>query len=106
MNECVGLTEIAVSHDSIFGLEPPRFQKSGVPVEFVSDSSVGFGQIFPGSNPASDVDEHSTQAANDSHNNAVGALAAGRVVAPTARRMIPIIVNCNLVFKPIDPVYR
>src|ERR1017187_2184003 len=50
--ECVGLTERAVVHKSIVVSEPPRFQKSGTPTTFTSDSSVGLGQMFPGSRPA------------------------------------------------------
>jgi len=62
MNECVGLTQIAVVHDSMLGFEPPAFQKSGMPAVLVSDSSVGFGQILPGSKPAREVKELSRQA--------------------------------------------
>ena len=63
-----------------------------MPAELVSDSSVGFGQIFPGSNPASEVDEQSTQAANKSDNKAAEAVATRRVVTPDVRRLLTTLV--------------
>src|ERR1017187_1404369 len=50
--ECVGLTESTLVHKSIVVSEPPRFQKSGPPTTFASESSVELGQMFPGSRPA------------------------------------------------------
>src|ERR1017187_240387 len=52
MNACVGLTYAAVVHDSIFGFDPPLFQKSGMPSELLSVSRVGLGQMLPGRIPA------------------------------------------------------
>jgi hypothetical protein len=37
----------------MFGFEPPLFQKSGMPSALLFVSNVGFGQRFPGNNPAS-----------------------------------------------------
>jgi hypothetical protein len=67
---------------------------------------VGFGQIFPGSNPASEVDEHSRLAVNKIENKAAGAAAIRRLAPPGVRPVLTGNPICNLVFKLIYPVYR
>jgi hypothetical protein len=62
-----------------------------MPAEIVSDSSVGFGQIFPGSNPACEVDEHSAQAVKND-NKGAGAAVVRRVLTPDIRRLMSIIL--------------
>jgi hypothetical protein len=78
MNECVGLTNVAVDHDSIFGFDPPLFQKSGMPSELLSISKVEFGQRLPGSNPASEGEAKSKQALNQQRQNLLVATRACR----------------------------
>jgi hypothetical protein len=102
MNECVGLTNLAVVHDSIFGFEPPLFQKSGMLSKLLSVSKAGFGQRLPGSNPASAGEAKSRQVLNQDREHILALDAMRRRSAQYVCRVMGIIFMWKLVIKLID----
>jgi hypothetical protein len=49
----------------MFGFDPPLFQKSGMPLEWLSVSKVGLGQRLPGSKPAREAGSRQSRRALD-----------------------------------------